>query len=186
MFSGMSIGSAFDSSSRALLPVRKRSGRDELVLWGRKEGEPGDSELIPSVPIKKIKSGDWEMYAPRWVKLFVARFQMPDAEGNPRWHVLPQGAFLQGVLIRDTDERQTRRVYIACIDVPPELAEFSQNGQWPHVSEPFADGEITKPSGEDSDEDEDLRGGYDQDEGEFTDTRIRRIVDDNDQEDPRG
>lgn len=148
----MPIGSAFDSVSRALLPVRKRSGRDELVLWGRKEGEPGNSELMASVSVNAIKSGDWEMYGPRWVKLFVARFQMPDAEGTPHWHDLPQGAFLQGVLIRDTDERQTRRVYIASIDVPPELAEMSQSGQWPHVSEPFADGEITKPAGPDGDD----------------------------------
>lgn len=148
----MPVGSAYDGASRALLPVRKRSGRDELVLWGRKEGEPGDSDLLPSVSISKIKNGDWEMFAPRWVKLFVARFQMPDTEGKPHWHDLPQGAFLQGVLIKDTDERQTRRVYIASIDVPPELAELSQSGQWPHVSEPFADGEITKPAGPDGED----------------------------------
>ncbi|MDH3452724.1 MAG: hypothetical protein OEN20_09900 [Gammaproteobacteria bacterium] len=150
----MPVGSAFDGSSRALLPVRKRSGRDELVLWGRKEGEPGDSELIPSVPINTIKNGEWEMYTPRWVKLFLSRFQMPDAEGTPHWHELPQGAFLQGVLIKDTDDRHTRRVYIASIDVPQELAELSQSGQWPHVSEPFADGEITKPAGPDSADDQ--------------------------------
>jgi len=149
MFTGISIGSAFDSSSRALLPVRKLSGRDELVLWGRREGEPGDSELIPSVSIATIKNGDWEMYAPRWVKLFVARFQWADAEGTPQWHVLPQGAFLQGVLIRDTDDRHTRRVYIASIDVPHELAAFSGNGQWPHISEPLTVGEITGQAGDD-------------------------------------
>lgn len=160
MFAGISIGSAFDCSSRALLPVRKRSGRDELVLWGRKAGEPGDSELIPTVSISTIKNGDWEMYSPRWVKLFVARFQMPDAEGLPQWHELPQGAFLQGVLIKDTDDRRTRRVYIASIDVPPELAGLSQNGQWPHVSEPFADGEITKPAAAGDDEDEDDSTDY--------------------------
>jgi len=181
----MSIGSAFDSSSRALLPVRKRSGRDELVLWGRKEGEPGDSELIPSVPINTIKNGDWAMYAPRWVKLFVARFQLSDAEGNPQWHVLPQGAFLQGVLIEDTDDRHTRRVYIASIDVPEELAGYSQNGQWPHVSEPFADAEMTKPSGANGDEEGGERSGYEQDANELTSTRIHRVVDGNDQEDPQ-
>ncbi len=150
----MPVGSAFDGSSRALLPVRKRSGRDELVLWGRKEGEPGDSELLPSVSIATIKNGEWDAYGPRWVKLFVSRFQMRDTEGTPHWHDLPQGAFLQGVLIKDTDERNTRRVYIASIDVPPDLAELSHNGQWPHVSEPFADGEITKPATPDGDDDD--------------------------------
>lgn len=137
-----------------MLPVRKRSGRDELVLWGRKEGDPGDSESIPSVPVETIKSGQWKAYSPRWVKLFVARFRMPDAAGTPQWHELPEGAFLQGVLIKDTDERRTPRVYIACIEVPEELAGFSYNGQWPHVSEPFADDEITRPSRSEDDEDE--------------------------------
>ena len=96
---------------------------------------------------------------------------MRDAEGVAQWHELPQGAFLQGVLIRDTDERRTRRVYIASRDVPEDLAAMSQNGQWPHVSEPFADGEITKPSGageeDDSDEDESEPPGDD-----VPDTRV--------------
>jgi len=154
-FAGMTTGSAYDCSTRALLPVRKRSGRDELVLWGRKEGDPGNSERIPSVPVNTIKNGEWEAYSPRWVKLFVARFQMPDATGAPQWHELPQGAYLQGVLIKDTDERRTPRVYIACVDVPEQLAGYSQNGQWPHVSEPFADDEITRPPTPKQDHDDD-------------------------------
>lgn len=151
MFSGLSIGSAFASSSRALLPVRKRSGRDELVLWGRREDEPGDSEMIPCVSINTIKNGEWEMYAPRWVKLFVERFQMTDEQGIAQWHTLPHGAFLQGVLIKDTDDHHTRRVYIACIDVPEELAGLSQNGQWPHISEPLVNVDITRrPAGDEA------------------------------------
>ena len=136
MYAGMSLGSAFDDTSRALLPVRKRSGRDELILWGRKDGEPGESEQVPVVKAETIKSGDWDRYHPRWVKLFLRRFRVPDTNGVPHWHDIPEGSFIQGVLIKDTDERGTRRVYIASIVVPDRFQTMSEDGRWPHVSEP--------------------------------------------------
>lgn len=133
-FAGMSVGSAFDSATRAMLPVRKRSGRDELVLWGRREGDPGSADIAPGVALDTVKSGAWDVFQPRWVKLFVDRYQIADARGRPLWHELANGSFLQGVLIVDTDEHGTQRVYVASIAAPEQFASLSGDGRWPHIA----------------------------------------------------
>ena len=117
------------------------------------QGRAARSEITSSVPVDTVKSGAWDDFEPRWVKLFVDRFAVADPEGEYQWQELAEGCSLQGVLIRDTDERRTRRVYVASVAVPEQLAELSGNGRWPHVSQP------TDPAAQESDpEDEEDEG----------------------------
>ena len=132
----MALSAMFGKSTRSLLPVRKRSGRDELVVWARKSDEPGSLHDDTTLPLEAIKRGEWREFKPRWVKLHVDRFMTHNIDGEPVWNEVPHGCYLQGLLLRDNDMQETRRVYVVTIEAPEEVTHLTESGRWPHISQP--------------------------------------------------
>jgi hypothetical protein len=112
---------------KAILPVRKRSGKSELLPWGRRKGQPGKLPLGGWARLDAIYAGRWDYWRPVPVKLMVKSFMEKDIENNSHWYDLVSGQWIQGLVARDGYER---RIYV--VTVEPERVDAIHN-RWPRI-----------------------------------------------------
>ena len=120
----------FFNQSKAMLPVKLKTGEIKLITWGRRECE--NSEL-PSGGwarlrnIKDEKNHRWNMYLPKPVQIIVDKFMEKDFEGKACWYEVTRGKCIQGLLAQHDNEY---RLYIVTID-PEDL--MNCHYRWPHI-----------------------------------------------------
>lgn len=112
---------------KAQLPVRMRSGRVELLPWGRRKGQAGKLPLGGWARLDSIYGGRWDRYFPRPVKLMISQFMEKDIEGNSHWYDLTPGKWVQGLIARWDKEQ---RIYV--VTIMPEH-EDAVHERWPRI-----------------------------------------------------
>ncbi len=112
---------------KAMLPVRKRSGENELLPWGRRKVQSGKLPLGGWARLDAIYAGRWDYWRPVPVKLMVKSFMEKDIENNSHWYDLVSGQWIQGLVARDGYER---RIYV--VTVEPEMVDAIHN-RWPRI-----------------------------------------------------
>lgn len=112
----------------AALPVRLRSGTVTWLPWGRRESEAIALPQGGWARLESVQSGTWDKYHPRAVLIPAARFMEKDHDGHSRWYEVPENEWLQGLVIRHSDEP---RVYVVTLAPPQELAAI--HDRWPRL-----------------------------------------------------
>lgn len=121
------------TQSKALLPVKLKTGAIQLVPWGRREHENSELPLGGWARLNSIKSERdkrWDMYLPKPVQVPITKFMEKDFEGRACWYEVTKGKCLQGLLAR---HEQEFRVYIVTVD-PEDL--MNCHYRWPLVITP--------------------------------------------------
>ena len=72
----------FFPNPRARLPVLSRNGSLIQVPWGIREQQPGRSPLGGWARLESIKTGIWERFNPKPVKIVVDAFMEKDSDDN--------------------------------------------------------------------------------------------------------
>ena len=114
---------------KAVLPVALKQGGHELVTWGRRKEQAG--ELPPGgwARLDSIKSGKWDKYFPKPVRINVQEFMEKDNNKKSHWYPLVKGSWIQGLIVW---EREERRVYV--VTITPELPEQrAVHNRWPRI-----------------------------------------------------
>lgn len=99
----------FFPNPKARLPILTRKGGLIQVPWGRREQQPGQTPQGGWARLESIRTGIWERFQPRPVKIVIDAFMEKDSDDNSQWFVLEQNQFIQGLLA--TDGSYTR-VYV--------------------------------------------------------------------------
>ncbi len=101
---------------KACLPVRQRSGDIIEMAWGRRPEQSGSAPFGGQVTIEILKSGAWDQFFPRAIKLPVAAYLVRRKQRRQQetWIDLLRPQWLQGVVIKDGD---LQRAYIITIPV---------------------------------------------------------------------
>lgn len=118
------------TNTKAVLPVKLKTGACKLITWGRRENENSELPLggwARLVNIKNDKDTIWNMYFPKPVRIPIEKFMEKNFEGKPCWYEVTKGNYLQGLIAQYENEF---RVYIVTID--PEEAT-NCHYRWPHV-----------------------------------------------------
>lgn len=116
--------------TKAVLPIKLKTGEVKLVTWGRRETENSEMPLggwARLMTIKNEKEKGWNFYLPKPVQIPVDKFMEKDFEGRSCWYEVTKGKCIQGLLARLDNEF---RVYIVTID-PEDL--FNTHYRWPHI-----------------------------------------------------
>jgi hypothetical protein len=116
-------------SPKAALPVLKRGGDIEWVVWGKRKEEPVQG--FPNggwARLDSIQSGKWEHYHPRPVVLAVQSFMEKDHDRKSHWIEVPQGEAIQGLLAQVHGEC---RLYDVTEDTPAEYHWI--HDRWPRL-----------------------------------------------------
>lgn len=111
----------------ARLPVIRRHGNPELVVWGRRRDEVGKLPCGGWARLESIKAGRWDRWQPQPVRLQLSGFMERDIQGDSHWFELSSGQWIQGLVARDGAER---RVYV--VTVTPEMPE-AVHERWPRI-----------------------------------------------------
>lgn len=111
----------------ACLPVVLRSGQSVLLTWGRRRGEPGQLPLGGWARLESIRSGVWDRWQPRPVRLALRGFMEKDIEGASHWFELTPGQWVQGLVARTGAEQ---RVYV--VTIHPQMPE-ALHPRWPRI-----------------------------------------------------
>ncbi len=114
---------------KARLPVLTRNGEQILVPWGRRENQPGHAPQGGWARLESIKSGIWQRFKPRPVKIIVAAFMEKDSTGDSHWFELDRQQFIQGLI---TTDGSFKRLYVVTEDNP---VSCHKSGRWPRVME---------------------------------------------------
>jgi len=117
----------FFPNPRARLPVITRGGDSRLVTWGRRSGEGGSLPLGGWARLESIKSGRWNRWQPRPVRLALNAFMEKDIEGRSHWFPLTEGQWVQGLLARQGGEL---RVYV--VTITPQMPD-AVHERWPRI-----------------------------------------------------
>jgi len=127
----------FDSQSPEL-PIRCRDGGIAFYRWGTRgathyaaDNTPGWTIKFPEggwAPLEQIRSGAWDKFEPRSVRIVVARFLQVDSWAVPRYFPLKPGEFIQGLLATLSHDS---RVYVVTVPLPGEYAD--EQWQWPRI-----------------------------------------------------
>jgi hypothetical protein len=112
---------------RACLPVARRHGAPELLVWGRRRDEPGSLPFGGWARLESVKAGRWDRWQPQPVRLALRAFMERDIQGESHWFSLPSGQWVQGLVAREGDER---RVYV--VTIAPESPEALYE-RWPRI-----------------------------------------------------
>ena len=112
---------------KAVLPVRMKSKKIELLPWGRRKEQAGILPLGGWARLDSIYAGRWDKWFPKPVKLPVKSFMEKDLEGQSHWFDLTKGQCIQGLIARDKYEQ---RIYV--VTITPELEDAVHN-RWPRV-----------------------------------------------------
>ena len=118
------------AQTKAMLPVKLRSGEIKLVTWGRRESENSEMPLggwARLASIKNAKDQHWNMYLPRPVQISVDKFMEKNFENKSCWYEITKGKCIQGLLAKHENEY---RIYIVTID-PEDL--MNCHYRWPHI-----------------------------------------------------
>jgi putative SOS response-associated peptidase YedK len=116
-------------SPKAALPVLKKDGEIEWVIWGKR-----NEENVPAFPnggwarLDSIKEGKWQRYQPRPVLLPIQSFMEKDAERVSHWFDMKLDEVVQGLL---TVHDGAARVYVVTTDTPDEFSYI--HDRWPRV-----------------------------------------------------
>ena len=115
------------TNPKGCLPVLRKNRSIALVTWGRHKLEAGNLPLGGWARSETVKSGRWDKYFPKPVKLPLTSFMEKDIEGRSVWFTLTPGQWVQGLLARYDDEL---RVYIVTMTPEREDALFER---WPKM-----------------------------------------------------
>lgn len=124
-FEGQQYTVSFKNPS-AKLPILLRSGKLQLLPWGKREYNFGSFPVGSSVCLDDIKMGKFDAYFPKPVKVPIKAFLVSNHEGYFKWFHLPCDKWLQGMVIR-----QTKNIRLYLITLPPSY--FSEYPNWPRV-----------------------------------------------------
>jgi hypothetical protein len=125
---GQSV-TAYFPNPKAALPVLRRNGGHELLVWGRRKEEAGTLPPGGWARLDSIHQGRWQHYAPVPVRLVVAEFMEKDHAGHSHWYPLADGQWLQGLVATRGEEQ---RVYVVTL-VPTEDAPRALHSRWPRI-----------------------------------------------------
>ena len=112
---------------KAVLPVRMKNKKIELLPWGRRKEQAGILPLGGWARLDSIYAGRWDKWFPKPVKLPVKSFMEKDLEGQSHWFDLTKGQSIQGLIARDKYEQ---RIYV--VTITPELEDAVHN-RWPRI-----------------------------------------------------
>ncbi len=112
---------------QATLPVRAKSGRVDVLPWGRRKEQAGALPLGGWARLEAIYAGRWDKWFPRPVKVIVKSFMEKDITGQSHWYDVTKGQWLQGLIARNGHEQ---RLYI--VTVTPEH-EDAVHDRWPRI-----------------------------------------------------
>lgn len=116
-------------SPKAALPVLKKNGEVEWVIWGKRK-----EENAPEFPnggwarLDSIKAGKWQRYAPTPVLLPLQSFMEKDHDKTSPWFDLKPDELIQGLL---TVQHDVPRVYVVTTDTPEEFNYL--HDRWPRI-----------------------------------------------------
>lgn len=111
----------------ARLPVVTRRGGTALVVWGRRRGEPGELPLGGWARLESIRTGIWDRWHPKPVRLRLNGFMEKDIEGESHWFELTAGQWVQGLVARQGAEQ---RVYV--VTITPQMPD-AIHPRWPRI-----------------------------------------------------
>lgn len=124
----------------AQVPVRRRSGAVEFMPWGARGERYLSDDNTPGYLLKfpvggwasreSIRSGAWQKFEPRPVRIVASRFVFVDAQLGARYFELKRGEYIQGLLAASGTQR---RVYVVTVEPP---AEHRGLQAWPRVVKP--------------------------------------------------
>jgi hypothetical protein len=117
----------FFPNPKAKLPILQKTGGVILLTWGRRKNEIGDLPIGGWARLESIKTGKWDKYHPKPVKIPLTQFMEKDLEGTSHWFELVTGQVLQGLL---ATHNQEQRVYVVTI-VPQH--EKAIHDRWPKI-----------------------------------------------------
>lgn len=104
-----------------------RCGGIELLVWGRRRGEAGTLPFGGWAPLESIKTGRWDRWQPRPVRLPLRAFMEKDIQGDSHWFELHSGQWVQGLVARNGGKQ---RVYV--VTITPEMPE-AVYAHWPRI-----------------------------------------------------
>lgn len=106
------------TDKNASLPIDVGSKQMQFIPWGRNIKEYGQLPLGGWLLQPLLKTGKWDNYFPKLVKIPVIKFMEQDIEGNAHWFDVISGSSIQGVILRNENET---RLYI--VTLSPEKPE---------------------------------------------------------------
>lgn len=112
---------------KAVLPVKMKNKKIELLPWGRRKEQAGILPLGGWARLDSIYAGRWDKWFPKPVKLPLKSFMEKDLEGQSHWFDLTKGQCIQGLIARDKYEQ---RIYI--VTITPEFEDAVHN-RWPRI-----------------------------------------------------
>ena len=112
---------------RAQLPVKKKSGKEILITWGRRKNEKINFPLGARALLTDIRAGYWNQWHPKAVKVYAKGFAEQDIEGQAGWFDVTKGKWIQALLARNGVES---RIYI--VTITPIIREMAYE-RWPRV-----------------------------------------------------
>jgi len=98
-----------------------------MVAWGRRSDENGSLPLGGWARIESIRSGRWNRWQPRPVRLALNAFMEKDIEGQSHWFPLTEGQWVQGLLAQQGTEQ---RVYV--VTITPQMPD-AVHERWPRI-----------------------------------------------------
>ena len=126
-FEGNEIRTYFPNPM-AQLPVLNKQGGAILLPWGRRERQVGRLPLGGWARHESVKSGMWDRFFPKAVKIPLLGFMEKDYEGKSHWFDLVDGQFVQG-LVASMEKEQ--RIYV--VTVVPNRIDMTIHDRWPRV-----------------------------------------------------
>ena len=76
------IVTTYFPNPKAVLPAILKAGGHELLVWGRREEQPGALPPGGWARLDSVKSGKWERYHPVPVRLDIESFMEKDNAGK--------------------------------------------------------------------------------------------------------
>lgn len=123
------IWTVYFPSPKAALPVLKKDGDIEWVIWGKRKEE--DAPQFPNggwARLDSIHEGKWQRYQPKPVLLPIQSFMEKDHDKHSHWFDLKPDELLQGLLTIQNDQP---RVYVVTTDTPAEYSYI--HDRWPRA-----------------------------------------------------
>jgi hypothetical protein len=115
------------SDPLARLPVKKKSGKEALVIWGRRKYEESNLPLGGRALLTDIHAGYWNQWHPKAVKIYADGFVEQDIEGQTGWFDITKGKWIQALLAQSGTEL---RLYI--VTITPIIRDMAYE-RWPRV-----------------------------------------------------
>lgn len=111
----------------ARVPIKTEANLQHFLTWGRRLNEKGQLPLGGWISQALKQKKLFNQYFPKYVKIMASKFMDADVEGRCRWFDVTDGHYLQGVVLREKEER---RVYIMTITPEKSDTHFIR---WPLI-----------------------------------------------------